>query len=119
MMDITISSANGGVVILLAALVIVLAFVVFSSFVAGKNTAKDEAAIFFNSTHEYVVKTKGMDDGKEVSTTLTFLITGDGVQLNTSGNDDSLCVIQDGLVTIEENRTLTKPYRYEDTLQDA
>ena len=76
MMDITISSANGGVVILLAALVIVLAFVVGSSFVAGKNAAKDEATAFFNSTHKYIVKTKGMNDGEEVSTTLTFLITG-------------------------------------------
>ena len=119
MMDITISSANGGVVILLVALVIVLAFVVFSSFVAGKNAAKDEAAAFFNSTHKYIVKTKGMDDGKEVSTTLTFLITGGSIQLNTSGSDNSLCVIQDGLVAIEENRTLSEPYRYKGTLQNA
>lgn len=119
MMDITISSANGGVVILLAALVIVLAFVVGSSFVAGKNAAKDEATAFFNSTQrrvKYIVK---MDAGKEVSTTLTFLITGGSIRLNTTGNDNSLCVVQDGLVTIEENRTLSEPYRYKSTLQDA
>lgn len=60
-----------------------------------------------------------MNDGEEVSTTLTFLITGGSIQLNTNGSDDSLCVIQDGLVTIEGNRTLSEPYRYKGTLQDA
>ena len=83
MMDITISSATtGGMLILLVVLAVAVFFVGTSSFSAGKNAGLDQATDFFNSSHQYVVKTKGMNNGEEVSTTLTFMIERGGISLN-------------------------------------
>ena len=123
MMDITISSATtGGMLILLVVLAIVVFFVGANSFSAGKNAELDQATDFFNSTHQYVVRTKGMDNGKEVSTILTFTTNRGDIELNFNSGDDSLLIVQDNQVVVEKNSKLSTPYPYshiEKYLQDA